>query len=117
MSERRPNQTDLFQAAPAEPETRSPIDGLAVRLDRPCRHCGATEGVVAGGKAMHVAAVKCATCDQFCKWLSRRTHDFLIAFVDQFGAPAGPIELKLPVGFIYVGKRDPKPETPPAEEK
>jgi hypothetical protein len=116
VSERRPNQTDLFQAAPAESETRSPIDGLAVRLDKPCRHCGAAEGVVTQGKAMHVAGVKCATCDQFCKWLSRRTHDFLVAFVEQFGAPTVPIELKQPVGFTYVGKLDSKPETPPTEE-
>jgi hypothetical protein len=48
-----------------------PIDGLAVRLDRPCRHCGSTAGIVREGKAMHVAAVRCATCNQFCRWLGR----------------------------------------------
>jgi len=118
MSDRlRPDQSDLFQTTPAADPPRSPIDGLAVRLDRPCRHCGATEGVVTQGKAMHVAGVKCATCDQFCKWLSRRTHDFLVAFVDQFGAPTEPIELRQSVGFINAGKVDSKPEDPPTEEK
>jgi hypothetical protein len=116
MSNRRTDQSDLFQDAPAEPETRSLIDGLAVRLDRPCSHCGSGEGIVAEGKAPHIAAVKCATCDQFCKWLSRRTHDFLVEFVAQFGAPTAPIELKQPIGFIYIGKADPKSEAPPTEE-
>ena len=85
MSNRRPDQTELFPTAFTESETRNPIAGLAVRLSRPCQHCGSADGIVAEGRGPHTAAVECAMCGTFRQWLSRKTYDFLIAFVEAFG--------------------------------
>ncbi len=87
---RRPDQLELF---PVEPTTRSAglIDGLEVRLERPCRRCGERVTIVVEGRGPHSAALQCARCDRFRQWLARECCTFLAEVVARFGRPTEPV--------------------------
>lgn len=38
---------------------------------KPCLGCGSTLAIIASGKGPHFAALRCAICDRFLKWLPK----------------------------------------------
>jgi hypothetical protein len=99
MSDRpRPDQFDLFQAAPAA----DPLIGLTLTLPDSCSKCGAGETLVGPGSGPHLASLRCAVCEIFRGWVGHRTHAFLLETVKQFGRPTTPIAIRRErnIGFI-----------------
>jgi hypothetical protein len=43
--------------------------GTKIALDNACPRCGGTSAVVGSSKAMHHAALHCAGCGHFLKWM------------------------------------------------
>jgi hypothetical protein len=75
------------------PRPRGPLDGLVVRVDRPCR-CGSLQAVIVdAAKGPHVALLRCTGCDRFQQRMSRTAREFLLKFVAEFGRPTEPVRL------------------------
>ena len=107
-------QPDLF----GEAIQADPLIGLSVVLPNSCK-CGTTECVIAVGKGSHLASLHCRVCETHRGWVGRRTHDFLVETIKQFGRPVAPVAIRREraIGFIHIGKIDQKSENPPTEEK
>jgi hypothetical protein len=83
-------QPDPFNPNPIP---RGPLDGLVVRVDRPCR-CGSLQAVIVDAtKGPHVALLRCTGCSRFHQWMSQVAHKFLLKFVAEFGRPTEPVRL------------------------
>jgi hypothetical protein len=88
----RHDQPDLFTTKPTAQPAES-IAGLEVEIERPCRHCGLTIAIVVEGKGPHTAALECARCGRFRKWLPRICCVFLTELVTRCGRPVEPIRI------------------------
>lgn len=61
-------QKDLFGAEEAPPLTLQ-------KLEQACLSCDTTMGYQAAGTGPHWAALRCAECDRFIKWLPKPVHN------------------------------------------
>ena len=46
-------------------------DTATVQLDNPCSSCNANLAIQVAGTGPHYAALRCACCDRFIKWLPK----------------------------------------------
>jgi hypothetical protein len=77
-----------------EPTPRGPLDGLIMRIDRPCPRCRSLHAAIVDAvKGPHVAILRCAGCDRFQQWMPRDAHKSLLKVVAEFGRPTEPIRL------------------------
>jgi hypothetical protein len=53
----------------SSPSTPSLV-GTKIALDSACPRCGGVDAIVGSPKAMHHAALHCASCGHFLKWMS-----------------------------------------------
>jgi hypothetical protein len=86
-----PVRRDLFTVEPTT--SASSLLGVAVQVERPCRHCGSTITVVVEGKGPHIGGLECADCGHFRQWLSRECCVFLAEVVARHGRPTEPIRI------------------------
>jgi hypothetical protein len=86
-----PTRRDLFAIEPATPA--GGLIGIAVQVERPCRHCGSTITVIVEGKGPHAAALECANCGAFRQWLARECCVFLAEVITRYGRPTEPIRI------------------------
>lgn len=72
--------------------TTSPV-GLTVRChQRPCPECSAIDSIICSGDAPHpYGEMICVVCDRHRGRISKRTHDFIVGVIKQFGRPTEPI--------------------------
>jgi hypothetical protein len=72
------------------------VVGLEIRLDisrrEPC--CDDVVAQVFPGKGPHAGELICTKCGQHRGWLSKSTHDWLLAVVGKFGWPEEPIIIR-----------------------
>jgi hypothetical protein len=86
-----PTRRDLFAIEPATPA--GGLIGIAVQVERPCRHRGSTITVIVEGKGPHAAALECANCGAFRQWLARECCVFLAEVITRYGRPTEPIRI------------------------
>jgi hypothetical protein len=61
----------------------------AIDRQKPC-HGGLVE--ICAGRGPHAYALSCATCGQFCGWLSKAAANFIAETIRKFGAPSEPLK-------------------------
>ncbi len=105
-----PAQLDLFVPTPAP---RGLLDGLMVRVDRPCRCWSHIMVIVDAATGPHAALLRCNSCDRFRRWLPRTAYEFLCEIVRNFGRPTKPIEIfeKHPTGGAAADAIHPAPRS------
>jgi hypothetical protein len=75
-----------------------PVDillGIQVQTKKPCS-CGSIIALIAEGKSIHAASLRCEKCDVFREWVAYDVTAFSIACVQLFGRPEAPVVLRKP---------------------
>jgi hypothetical protein len=75
-----------------------PVDillGIQVQTKKPCS-CGSIIALIAEGKSIHAASLRCEKCDVFREWVAHDVVAFSIACVQLFGRPEAPVVLRKP---------------------
>ena len=80
--------------------TDAPLAGLRIQLERtkdvPCGVCGQTVVVTGKGDGLHVASLRCASCDRHRGWLSTAIADLLMETMNRFGQPPEAVTIRNP---------------------
>jgi hypothetical protein len=69
--------------------------GIQVQTKKPCS-CGSLYALIAEGKNIHAASLRCEKCDAFREWVAHDVIMFSIACVELFGRPEAPVVLRKP---------------------
>jgi hypothetical protein len=84
-----------------------PVLGLRVHLPDTC-DCGGSTALIGADSALHLAELRCDSCDAYRGSMARVTYGFIAQIIDNFGRPTVPIVIRRSERSINSGS---KPES------